>query len=100
MSANLPCALVAVSTTVSGCAPLTGDTAVGVVAFRVEPSGAASAVGSGAGDGDTGDGDCFEQAIATASTAAHVQSRTLFWNITTSQMLFGTCPLGRAGRKH
>src|ERR671910_3893176 len=84
MSAYLPCTLVAVSTTTSGCAPLMGETGVGVPTFRVEPSGAASTPVSGAGEGETGVGDCLEHATATARTVAHVQSRTRFWNIKTS----------------
>src|SRR5262245_52749666 len=76
MSPNLPVAFDAVSTTGSViCPPPDGETIAGVVAFSVEPSGAAS------GDwlvavGDAGFDVVLLQAITMASTPAAAQMST------------------------
>jgi hypothetical protein len=68
-----PVDLFVVNTSVSGWAPLTGDTAVGAVTFKVEPSAAAPAEGSVAAEGLTGVSGDFEQASARANKAAAEQ---------------------------
>ena len=99
MSANNPRDFVAVNVNWSGCALLIGDTGVGADALSVEPSGAAGD-SSPAGDepGDTGFSFCLEQAIAAARTAAHVQSRNLFWNIQQPLNALGSARWERATR--
>ncbi len=71
MSANLPVDFVETSTTdPSGCALLMGDTAVGAVAFSVDPSAAAAVEDSALELGDTGVSGDLEHAAAIASRAA------------------------------
>jgi hypothetical protein len=76
-----PSAFDDVSVKLSGWAPPTGETAVGAVAFNVEPSAPASPDPFSVTEGEAGLGDDFEQAIATASTAAAEQRTNLFWCI-------------------
>ena len=78
---NLPLALFVVRVRVSGCAPLTGETGVGAVAFSVEPSAAAFTDPFSVTLGEDGLWDDFEQAMARASTAAAEQRTNLFWCI-------------------
>jgi hypothetical protein len=58
------------------------------VAFKVEPSAAASTDVSGAEPGDTGVGDDLEQATAIARRAAAAQETNLFWYIRKNPRLF------------
>jgi hypothetical protein len=60
---------------------LIGDTAVGAVAFSVEPSAAALVDGSGLALGETGDSVDLEQATASARRAAADERTNLLWNI-------------------
>jgi hypothetical protein len=77
MSAYLPVDLDAVRITGSiACVPPVGVTIEGVLAFRVEPSGAAVASPGTELDGDTGVGVDLLQATTVARVAAAVQTRT------------------------
>jgi hypothetical protein len=58
------------NTSVSGCAPLTGDSGVGALAFNVSPFGPADVVPGSAELGDSGVSGFFEQATARASKTA------------------------------
>ena len=71
----------AVNTSDSGCAPLTGEVGDGAVALRVDPSAAASPETFSVVPGETGVDDDLEHAIATASRAAAAQRTNLFWYI-------------------
>jgi hypothetical protein len=68
---------------------LIGDTGVGAVTFRVDPSGAAPVDGSDPAVGAAGVLGVLEQAIASAIRAAAAQGTNLFWCIKT-YLGFGT----------
>src|SRR5919198_1381331 len=91
--ANFICALVAMRTSASGCAPLTGDTGEGAVAFNVEPSGAAPLSDAVAEDGLVG--VCDDLPHASASTNAAVAAhRRIFRDINGAPEKFGLMHLG------
>src|SRR5262245_40384557 len=80
---NFPVALLAVSTTVSGCWLLIGDTGVRAVTFSGEPAGAAPVDGSEALLGAAGVFGDLEQAIARAIRPAAAHKTNFLWCIKT-----------------
>jgi hypothetical protein len=91
---NRPDALLAVSTSWSGCAPFTGDCGDGGVALRVSPDGPAWLVPGSAGPGEIGVSELLEQATADARRATAVQATKFLYCIRNDLCLFLVVPTG------